>query len=73
MGNKLQTLFEIDGYHVVLNHVQNVYPAAKEKFYYEWGFKYITGVFEFFSYETMEEAQEVHDKFVIALNSFWQR
>lgn len=67
-----QTLFEIDGYHVVLNHVQNVYPVEKEKFYYVWGFKYVTGIFEFFSYKTKKEAREVHDKFVVTLDSYWR-
>ncbi len=44
------SLFEVDGYHIVLAHVQNVYPVEKDKFYYEWGFKYTTGIFEFFTY-----------------------
>ena len=69
---KTQTLFEIDGYHAVLNCVQNVYPVVKEKLCYEWGFKYVTGIFEFFSYKTKKEAQKVHDEFVATLNSYWQ-
>ena len=64
--------FEIEGYHAVLPHVQNVYPVEKYKFYYEWGFKYTSSIFEFFSYETEEEAQKVHDEFVSALNLYWK-
>ena len=63
--------FEIKGYHVVLPCVQNVYPAEKYEFYYEWGFKYISGVFEFFSYKTKKEAQKAYDDFVLALNLYW--
>ena len=69
----MQTLFEIDGYHVVLNYVQNVYPVEKDKFYYEWGFKYTTGIFEFFSYKTKKEAIQIHNAFVKALNAFWEK
>ena len=69
----MQTLFEIDRYHVVLNYVQNVYPVGKDKFYYEWGFKYTTGIFEFFSYKTRKEAIQIQDAFIKALNGFWEK
>ena len=68
----MEALFEIDGYHAVLAHVQNVYPVEKDRFLYEWGFKYTTGIFEFFSYETKKEAAQSHDAFIKALNLFWE-
>ena len=69
----MKALFEIDGYHVVLSYVQNVYPVEKDKFYYGWGFKYINGIFEFFSYKTRKEAIQIHDAFINALNLFWEK
>lgn len=65
--------FEIEGYHVVLPYVQNIYPVEKQKLCYEWGFKYTTGIFESFSYKTKKEAQEIHDGFISALNLYWQK
>ena len=67
----MKSIFEIEGYHVVLEYVQNVYPVGKDKFYWEWGFKYCSGIFEFFSYKTKGEAVKVHDNFVEAINSYW--
>ncbi len=66
------SVFKIEGYHAVLPHVQNVYPVEKEKFYWGWGFKYCSGVFEFFSYKTKGDAQKIHDLFLKALNSYWE-
>lgn len=69
----METLFEIDGYCVILAYVQNVYPVEKEKFYYGWGFKYTTGIFEFFSYKTKKEAIRTRGAFLNALDSFWKK
>ncbi len=67
----MKALFEIDDrYHAVLPHVQNVYSVEKEKFYWIWGFKYKSGVFEFFNYKTKKDAQKVHDAFIKALDDF---
>jgi len=64
--------FEIEGYHAVLLHVQNVYGVEKELDYWFWGFKYTSQVFEYFSYRTLEEAQKVHDEFIEAINLYWK-
>ena len=64
--------FEIDGYHVVLPHIQNVYPVEKELDHYYWGFKYISQVFEYFSYREKNEAEKVHAAFTEALNQYWE-
>ena len=69
----MKALFEVDGYHIVLVHVQNVYPVEKYKFYYEWGFKYTTGIFEFFAYKTKKEAVQIHNAFLDALDNFWAK
>ena len=69
----MPTVFEIDGYHVVLHHVQNIYPVEPDKFYWHWGFKYISGVFEFFIYQSKEDADKIHDAFLNALNLYWTK
>ncbi len=66
----MKALFEIEGYHVVLPHIQNIYPVEKELDHFYWGFKYTSQVFEYFSYRTEEEAKKVHDLFVEALNEY---
>ena len=67
----MKTLFEIDGYHVVLSKIQNVYPVEMELNYYYWGFKFTSQIFEYFSYLTKEEADKAHDAFIDALNIYW--
>jgi len=70
----MKSTFQIDNrYHAVLPHVQNVYSVEEEKFYWTWGFKYCSGVFEFFSYKTEEEVQKVHSLFVAALDLYWEK
>jgi len=69
----MEALFEIQGYHAVLAHIQNVYPVEKELDYWFWGFKYTSQIFEYFSYHTKAEAKKVHDEFIFALNQYWQK
>uniref|UniRef100_A0A6M3JGI8 Thiol oxidase n=1 Tax=viral metagenome TaxID=1070528 RepID=A0A6M3JGI8_9ZZZZ len=69
----MSATFEIDGYHVVLPHIQNVYPVEKELNYYHWGFKYLSQVFEYFSYQTKDEAEKIHNAFIKALNQYWKK
>ena len=62
---------EIDGYGIVLSQVQNYYPVEEDKIgIYCWGFKYISGIFEFFHYSSIREAEETRDKFKAALNTY---
>ena len=66
----MKTLFEIDGYHVILENIQNVYPVEKDKKNWIWGFKFKSQIFEFFYYETKKEAEKVHDAFITALELY---
>ena len=68
----MSAVFEIDGYLAVLPHVQNIYPVEQDKFYWCWGFKYTSGVFEYFMYQSEKEALKIHDSFIDALNLYWE-
>ena len=66
-------LFEIDGYGIVLPQVQNYYPAEEDKpGMFCWGFKYTSGIFEFFYYATLAEAEQSREAFKTALNDYWR-
>lgn len=63
--------FKIDGYHVVLSKIRNVYPVAsynEKETLFEWGFKYDDGFYEQFIYDKKDNANRDHDKFVTALS-----
>lgn len=62
-------IHEVDGYGVVLSQVQNFYPVEEDKQgIYCWGFKYLSGIFEFFYYTSKVEAEVAREKFIEALD-----
>lgn len=68
----MKSLYEISGYGIVLAQVQNYYPVElddKTETYY-WGFKYISGIFEFFYYKDVSEADESRHNFINALHNY---
>ena len=67
-------VYEIDGYGVVLSQIQNVYPVEADKCGCPyWGFKYLSGVFEYFNYKHEPEAKRQRQMFVNALNEYWDK
>ena len=68
----MRNVFEIDGYGIVLSLVQNYYPVEEDtnanSFY--WGFKYTTGIFEFFYHSQKSAAEFQRAKFIIALDNY---
>lgn len=71
MSHGLKSVYEIDGYGVVLPMVQNYYPVENNDaggFY--WGFKYTSGVFEYFQYADEGKAKLERDRFIVALDSW---
>lgn len=51
----MKALYEIEGYGIVLAQVQNYYPVEEDKpNMFNWGFKYLSGVFEYFYYSDEE-------------------
>lgn len=63
-------IHEIDGYGIVLVQVQNYYPVEQDSNIFSWGFKYTSGVFEFFHYTDKKKAEESRQDFVNALNRY---
>jgi hypothetical protein len=65
-------VFEVSGYGCVLPHVQNYYPVEEDKpGMFCWGFKYISGVFEFFYYPDKQQAVKDRQSFIDALDAYW--
>ena len=74
MVKNIGCIVEIDGYGCILNNIQNYYPVEIDKpGIWCWGFKYKTGIFEFFSYLTKEEAVREQKHFVVALEEYLEK
>jgi hypothetical protein len=71
MKHFLKCIFEIDGYGCVLPYVQNYYPVEKDKDLYCWGFKYNSGIFEFFYYRKKAKAEKERQQFINVLEAYW--
>lgn len=67
-------IFEINGYGCVLSQVQNYYPVEIDKpGMYCWGFKYNSGIFEFFYHSVEDEAIKERLLFITALERYWAK
>ena len=69
----MKSLFCIDGYLAVIPKIQNIYFPEKVETGYQWGFKYESGVFEFFTLKTMPLAREEYDRLAVALDNYWDK
>lgn len=69
MSNK--STFAIDGYLAVIPHIQNVYPPEKDKVGWCFGFKYKSGMYEFFTYKTLQEAKQNRNRLSEAIDKYW--
>lgn len=73
LSDLLCAVYEIDGYGVILPMVQNYYPVESNGAGgYEWGFKYTSGVFEFFHYINREDAEKQRAQFIYAINKWYK-
>lgn len=61
--------YEIRGYGIVLSKVQNYYPVERTTSGWQFGFKYDSGIFEFFDFKTKLEAVKARQQFIEALNN----
>lgn len=68
----MKSTFSVDGYLAVIPHIQNVYPPEKEKVGWCFGFKYTSGMYEFFTYKTLQEAQIQYKKLAQAIDSYYK-
>lgn len=67
----MRSLYMIEGYGAVIQHIQNIYPPEKTRVGWQFGFKYTSGIFEFFSYKTLNEAREHYNKLGKAIEEFY--
>ena len=65
------SLHEVNGYGIVLPLVQNYYPVEEDAGVFCWGFKYKTGIFEFFYSETEPSANAQRQEFIRALDAWY--
>ena len=70
---KNNSVFSIEGYLAVIPHIQNVYPPEKDKIGWTFGFKYTSGVFEFFTFKTLSEVRAHYNRLSGAINSYYSK
>ena len=68
-----KAVHEIEGYGIVLPMVQNYYPVEEDKAGFYWGFKYASGVFEYFHHAIKKQAEVEREEFIVTLNSWHKR
>ena len=69
----MKSTFSIDGYLAVIPHIQNVYPPEKDRVGWCFGFKYVSGIFEYFTYRTLSEAQTHYNRLSAAIEMHYKR
>ena len=63
---------EIQDYTAVIPKIQNIYPVEEARSIgWEFGFKYESGIFEFFNYETKYEAEFDRRKLLEAIDNYY--
>lgn len=67
----MKSLYIIEGYGAVIPHIQNIYPPEKTRVGWQFGFKYISGVFEFFTYKTLSEARSHYNELVKTIEEYY--
>jgi len=65
--------FEIQDYTAVIPKIQNIYPVEEGgRIGWSFGFKYESGVFEFFHYETATQAEYDWLRLLTAIESYYE-
>lgn len=68
----MKSIFNIKGYIAVIPHIQNIYPPEKDNGVWSFGFKYISGVFEYFNFKTLQQARNEYNRLAQAVNDYWR-
>lgn len=61
-------------YSAVIPMIQNVYAPLPEEHKgcgWYWGFKFSSGIFEYFNLPTREEACREHERLLVAIDEYW--
>ena len=69
----MKSLFSIDGYLAVIPQIQNIYPPEKDRAGWCFGFKYVSGVFEFFTYKTLQHARLHYRRLAEAVEAYYTK
>ena len=72
-GSRVNPSFEINGYGAVIPHIQNYYPVERCSVGWQFGFKYQSGVFEFFQYKTRTKAIWERKRLIKAIEDYYLR
>ena len=68
------SIYEINGYGIVLPMVQNYYPVERNGAGgWEWGFKYSSGIFEYFQHSSKNSAIAERNLFMYNLDAWHRR
>jgi len=63
---------QIQGYTAVIPKIQNIYPVEEaRRIGWEFGFKYESGIFEFFNYKNKNQAEFDRLKLLVAIDYFY--
>ena len=73
MSNQLRkATHEIQDYTAIIPKIQNVYPVEEAKQVgWEFGFKYESGIFEFFNYKNKSQAEYDRRILVAAIDNYY--
>ncbi len=61
----------IRGYLAVISKIQNVYPPEELVIGYQTGFKYESGIFEYFVFEKLDEAELCYKQIEKAIEDYY--
>ena len=68
----MKALYRFEDYSAVIPLIQNVYaPEQDRDVGWCFGFKYTSGVFEFFTFKQYSEALREHDRLIAAIEAYW--
>ncbi len=68
----MKALYRFEDYSAVIPLIQNVYaPERDRNVGWCFGFKYTSGVFEFFTFKKRSDASAEHDRLITAIEYYW--
>jgi len=69
----LRATVRFDDYYAVIPQIQNVYGPEQDAGVWKIGFKYVSGVFEYISYEKKPEAESALARLLKAIDAYWNQ
>lgn len=69
----MKATLEIRGYLAVIPKIQNIYPIERVETGWQTGFKYDSGVFEFFTYKSKIEAESAYHRIRKSVDDYYKK